>query len=102
LVCDLQGEVHTVDAGQGDRLIRRRLKKTASARRDRTMTKRKQQDPAWAEETGDPRHRVPTLLRVKMDPDGCEHHDIEPVPASHEAWQVREIVVDPFNVGGWM
>ena len=91
-----------MDAGQGDRLIRRRLKEEASAGRGRAMTKRKQQDTAWAEETGDPRHRLPTLLRVEMYPDGREHHDVEPVPASHEAWEVREVVVDPFNVGGRM
>jgi hypothetical protein len=39
---DLHGDVQTVDTGQGDRLIRRRLKEAASAGRGRTMTKRKQ------------------------------------------------------------
>jgi hypothetical protein len=91
-----------VGAGQGDRLIRRRLKEEASTGRGSAMTKRKQQDPAWVEETGDPRHRLLTLLRVEMDPNGCEHHDVEPVTASDEAWQVREVIVDPFNVGGRM
>jgi hypothetical protein len=102
LMLDLHGDVQAVNVGQGDRLIRRRLEETASPGRGSAMTKRKQQDTAWAEETGDPRHRLSTLLRVEMDPDGGEHHDVELVPASHEVWKVREIVVDPFNVGGRM
>ena len=94
---DLQGEVQAVDAGQGDRLIRRRLKEEASAGRGRAMTKRKQQD------TGYPRHRLPTLLRVEMYPDGgVSTTTSKPVPASQEAWEVREVVVDPFTVGGRM
>ena len=64
---DLQSEVQAVDAGQGDRLIRRRLKEEASARRGRAMTKRQQQNTTWEEETGDPRHRLPPLLRVEVD-----------------------------------
>ncbi len=73
-----------MDAGQGDRLIRRCLKEAATAGRSRAMTKRKQQRTARAEETGDPRHRLPTFLWVEMYPDSGEHHDVEPVAASHE------------------
>ena len=50
------------------------------------MTKRKQQRTARAEETGDPRHRLPTFLWVEMYPDSGEHHDVEPVAASHETY----------------
>jgi hypothetical protein len=38
----LHGDVQAVGAGQGDRLIRRRLKEAASAGRGRAMTKREQ------------------------------------------------------------
>ena len=99
---DLRGEAQAVDAGQGNRLIRRCLKEAATAGRSRAMTKRKQQRTAWAEETGDPRHCLPTLLQVEMDPDGREHHDVEPVAASYETGEVREVVVDPFYMGGRM
>lgn len=95
----LHGEAQAVDRGQSDRLIRRRLKEEPSAGRGRAMTKRKQQDTAWAEETGYPPHRLPPLLRVEMDPDGRKHHDVEPVAASPETYEVREGVVNPFNVG---
>jgi hypothetical protein len=43
------------------------------------MTKRKQQNTAWAEETGYPRHLLVSLLRVEMHPDGREHDDVEAV-----------------------
>jgi hypothetical protein len=81
---DLHGDVQAVNVGQGDRLIRRRLEETASPGRGSAMTKRKQQDTAWAEETSDPRHRLPTFLRVEMYPDGREHGDVESVASRHD------------------
>ena len=63
------------------------------------MTKRKQEDTAWTKETGDPRHRLPSLLQVEMYPDAREHDDVEPVTAPRETCQVREVVLDPFNAG---
>ena len=102
LMFHFHGDVQAVDAGQGDRLIRRRLKEAASAGRGRAMTKRHQQDPAGTKETGDCRHRLPSLLQVEVCPDGREHDDVEPVTAPRETCQVRKVVLDPFNAGGRM
>ena len=102
LVFDLHGQVQAVAPGQGNRLVRRRLKESASSRRGRAMTKGKREDTSRAEEAGYPAHRLTTLLRVEMYPDGRKHHDVESSAACHETVETREGVVDPFNVGQWV
>src|SRR5262245_8354976 len=95
---DLHGEAQAMVAGQGDRLIRRRLKEATWSGRGRPMTERDQQHTTRAEETGDPWHCLATLQRVEMDPDGGQHHDIESATTAREACEAGEVVVDPFNV----
>jgi hypothetical protein len=39
----------------------------------------------------------PALLRIEMHPDRGEHDDVEPLAACHEAGQIRQAVVEPFD-----